>query len=147
MRDFQNATQPDDERVVKEKRKEREREKKRNRNRAPYSVRKRMMRSLFSPLSLRWSACCDRKYEEQQQQQQQQEKRQQVEGIFWFFGFLVFAAFWSQFLSLFLSLSRSFVSLSSSVFSREKKTRRRASSHYVAHARRKTRFRTVFWWW
>lgn len=37
MRDFQNATQLDDERVVKEKRKE----KKRNRNRAiPYSVRK-----------------------------------------------------------------------------------------------------------
>tara|TARA_B110000483_G_C17886255_1_gene423633 strand:+ start:414 stop:671 length:258 start_codon:yes stop_codon:yes gene_type:complete len=81
--------------------------------------------------------------EQEQVQKTLEEEKAAEEGIFWFFGFLILPF---RALSLFLSLSLSFVSLIISLF-REKKTRRRASSHYVAHAQRKTRRRTVFWWW
>ena len=59
----------------------------------------------------------------EEQQQQQQEGKAAAGGrnflVFWFFGF---AAFWSQFLSLFLSLSLFCLSLIISLFSGEKNT-------------------------
>jgi len=90
------------------------------------------MRSLFSPFSLLVCllfvlACVTRNnYEEHEEKRRKRRKRRN----FLVFGFAAFGAI-SLFLSLSLSffLSLSLLSPTSSLFSREKKTRRRASSH------------------
>ena len=102
MRDFQNATQPDDERVVKEKRKEKKQEsrdtlfgKEGVLAAAPddcfffFAVFEDDAGVPFSPIFSLWSVCVARVCANEQEQVQKtlEEEKAAEEGIFWFFGF------------------------------------------------------------